>query len=107
MSLLNTSKNNYCPFCGKKLSNLTRLQLNFCCFCGARLKKSENSLKSGKLCTICHESIDIKKPNIVECSFCESKYHSRCIKSWLLKYNSCPLCLNVFLMPIQIINEKR
>ena len=89
---------NYCPYCGKKINELKISQLNYCCFCGTNLKKVR-SLQRGVQCTICHDFINPKKDKQIKCSFCGSQYHSNCITSWLLEYNSCPMCLNVFLMP--------
>ena len=95
-------KFNYCPYCGKKIQGLVISQLNFCCFCGTKLKKYNKSQKVRVQCTICHEDIGLKGSNTIKCSYCDSQYHSACITSWLLKYNSCPMCLNVFLIPKSI-----
>ncbi|MHA1931264.1 MAG: RING finger domain-containing protein [Promethearchaeota archaeon] len=107
MNYLNLSKFNYCPNCGKKLLGLNLSKLNYCCFCGTHLKKTEKSTNLKIQCTICHKYVNTNKNNTIECSYCNSLYHSTCIESWLIKYNSCPLCLNVFLMPIKVTNNQR
>ena len=106
MNYLSLSKINYCPYCGKKLIGLNLSRLNYCCFCGIYLKKSKKSPNLKIQCTICHKYINPNKHNKLECSFCGSPYHTTCIESWLLKYNSCPMCLNEFLMPIKITQEE-
>ncbi|MHA2008371.1 MAG: RING finger domain-containing protein [Promethearchaeota archaeon] len=93
------TKLNYCPYCGKRIQGLNITHLNYCCFCGTKLKRNKELQKLKVQCTICHEHISPKINNIIKCSYCGSQYHSTCITSWLLKYNSCPMCLNVFLMP--------
>ncbi|MBY8986533.1 MAG: hypothetical protein KGD65_15790 [Candidatus Lokiarchaeota archaeon] len=104
---MSISKINYCPYCGKKLLGLNLSKLNYCCFCGIKLKKAKKSTNSMKQCIICHKFINPNKHATIECSFCNGLYHATCIESWLLKYNSCPLCLNVFLMPIKAITNTR
>ncbi|MFX1426323.1 MAG: RING finger domain-containing protein [Promethearchaeota archaeon] len=44
---------------------------------------------------------------IFKCPYCGSQFHQNCISSWLYDYNSCPLCLNSFLMPKTISVENR
>ena len=61
--------------------------------------KKSNEFDELMYCTICHKDISLKRSTIIKCSYCDSQYHSTCITSWLLKYNSCPMCLNVFLIP--------
>ncbi|MFX1346789.1 MAG: RING finger domain-containing protein [Promethearchaeota archaeon] len=92
-------KYNFCPYCGKKIQGLNKSTLNFCCYCGTKLKINNRSRTPRVKCTICHEYINLKNSDIIKCSYCDSQYHSTCITSWLMKYNSCPMCLNVFLMP--------
>ncbi|MFX0082872.1 MAG: RING finger domain-containing protein [Candidatus Hodarchaeota archaeon] len=104
---MDIQKFNYCPYCGKKIQDLNVSQLNYCCFCGNKLKKSNKSQKIRTKCTICHENISLKRNNTIKCPYCDSQYHSTCITAWLLKYNSCPMCLNVFLMPDLVSMEKR
>ena len=104
---LTLHKFNYCPYCGKKIQGLNISQLNYCCFCGIKLRKNYKSSKMKTQCTICHEYIGQKKNNTIKCSYCDSQYHPACITSWLLKYNSCPMCLNVFLMPKSISTSTR
>ena len=90
---------NFCPYCGKKLPKLNIEKLNFCSLCGKKLYKS----KIRKLCTICHEKIKSEPTNVIKCSFCGSMYHLTCVSSWLLKYNACPMCQNVFLIPNKVL----
>ena len=96
---------NYCPYCGRKLPLFKSSEQIFCCFCGKQMKK-EKSKKKRVQCTICHKDIDLHKKQIIICSFCGSKYHYSCIYSWLLKFNSCPMCQNVFLNPNLIERKK-
>ena len=107
MYRLSETKLNYCPYCGKKIRGLNISQLNYCCFCGTKLKKNKVLPKPKVQCTICHEYISPKRNNTIKCSYCGSQYHNLCITSWLLKYNSCPMCLNVFLMPKTFSSEMR
>lgn len=91
----------YCPHCGKKLPKLTVEKLNYCSFCGSKLKLNKSEVR--KSCTICHEKIKSDLTNVIKCSFCGSMYHSTCVSSWLLKYNACPMCQNIFLIPNKAI----
>ncbi|MHA2390427.1 MAG: RING finger domain-containing protein [Promethearchaeota archaeon] len=100
---MTTNKLNYCPYCGKKIQADNVSKINYCCFCGSKLKKEGKSPRSTVQCTICHKYIGLKRENTIKCSYCGSKYHSTCISSWLLKYNSCPMCLNEFLMPKSMV----
>ncbi|MFX1554074.1 MAG: RING finger domain-containing protein, partial [Promethearchaeota archaeon] len=50
-------------------------------------------------CIICHKMVDPNRHEIISCSYCGSMYHSTCVSSWLLKYNACPMCQNVFVFP--------
>ena len=97
------NKFRYCPYCGKQLQGLKVVQLNYCRFCGAKLKKHNKSSKLRVQCTICHDPINPERSSSIQCSFCDSQYHTTCITSWLLKYNSCPMCLNVYIMPKQSV----
>ncbi|MFX1376964.1 MAG: RING finger domain-containing protein [Promethearchaeota archaeon] len=96
---MNYSKINFCPYCGKRIAKVNTLDLNFCYLCGKKLNKLyEHSLKKVS-CIVCHKYIDQEKIQAIKCSYCESQFHAKCITSWLMKYNSCPLCLNVYIMP--------
>ncbi|MFX0142229.1 MAG: RING finger domain-containing protein [Candidatus Hodarchaeota archaeon] len=94
---------NFCPYCGKKLPQFIRYETNFCGFCGRRLKKNKENLIKKVQCIICHKPVDPNRHNTIKCSYCGSMYHSICVSSWLLKYNACPMCQNVFLFPNKII----
>ncbi|MHA2269004.1 MAG: hypothetical protein ACXAB8_14495 [Promethearchaeota archaeon] len=104
---MSLSRFNYCPYCGNKISGLNVSKLNYCSFCGISLKKTKKSTNAKTQCTICHKHVIPTEHKTIECSFCSSPYHYTCIESWLSKYNSCPLCLNVFLNPIKIVNNTR
>ena len=97
---------NYCPNCGKKIQKSTSRKVNFCCYCGRELKKKKVYLHDKIQCTVCHEFIWHGRNRIIKCSFCGSQYHHSCVSSWLTKYNSCPMCQNVFLNPTLIFSEK-
>lgn len=92
---------NFCPHCGKKLPRLNIDKLNFCSFCGRKVKLNNSKIR--KSCTICHEKIKSEPTNEIKCSFCESMYHLTCVSSWLLKFNACPMCQNIFLIPNEAI----
>ena len=42
-------------------------------------------------CMICLEDIHVKDDDLVELACCH-KFHRDCIKNWLTRSNSCPLC---------------
>ena len=88
-------KFNFCPLCGNKLPRLHVNKANFCCYCGNKLERK----RLIKACIVCHKQIINEKSIIIKCSFCGSISHSSCVSSWLLKYNACPMCQNVFLFP--------
>ncbi|MFX0000817.1 MAG: hypothetical protein ACFE9Q_14185 [Candidatus Hodarchaeota archaeon] len=90
---------NFCPYCGKRLPKYSKITTNFCCFCGRNLKNKKERLTHEVQCTICHKIVDLNRHKTIKCSFCESVYHSSCVSSWLLKYNACPMCQNVFIIP--------
>ena len=96
-------KHNFCPYCGNRLPNFNMHKTNYCSFCGRKLKsEKEKSIKKVQ-CTICHKIIDPNRQRTICCSFCGSKYHTTCVTSWLLKYNACPMCQNVFVFPNKTI----
>ena len=97
---------NYCPNCGKKIQKSNSRKINFCCYCGRELKTKKVNLHDRIQCTVCHEFIWQGRSRTIKCSFCGSQYHYSCVSSWLTKYNSCPMCQNVFLNPTLIFSEK-
>lgn len=92
---------NFCPYCGSQLNKERKYSLNFCPYCGEKLN---DHVKESK-CTICHQKIRYNQKSI-NCSYCESPYHYNCVSSWLLKYNSCPTCQNLFLNPDLKVQKK-
>ncbi len=90
---------NYCPHCGKKLPKTNGSKANFCCYCGRKLRNENKKTYTRIQCTICHKYISNEYINTIKCSYCGSQYHSSCVTSWLLKYNACPMCQNVFIFP--------
>ncbi|MHA1240008.1 MAG: RING finger domain-containing protein [Promethearchaeota archaeon] len=98
---------NYCPNCGKKIQKSTSNVVNFCCYCGRKLKKKKLNSRDRIQCTVCHEFIWYGRSRTIKCSFCGSQYHYSCVSSWLTKYNSCPMCQNVFLNPNLVLSRKR
>jgi len=50
-------------------------------------------------CPVCHKFMDPKKEEIIECCFCGRKFHFECVETWFREFNSCPCCLNQFLIP--------
>ncbi|MFX1502694.1 MAG: hypothetical protein ACFFDH_17165 [Promethearchaeota archaeon] len=94
---------NFCPYCGRKLPKSENYKSFYCCFCGKKFQfKQENSMKKVQ-CIICHRIVDPLRHKNIRCSYCGSMYHSRCVSPWLLKYNACPMCQNVFLFPSKIV----
>ncbi|MFX1487659.1 MAG: RING finger domain-containing protein [Promethearchaeota archaeon] len=93
------NKIKFCPSCGKRLQGMNESQMNYCIFCGTKLRNNNKTLKLTSQCAICHEYVSLKKSDSLKCPFCGSEFHSTCINSWLLKYNSCPRCMTEFLMP--------
>lgn len=97
---MNSTRVKYCPYCGKRFE---KHNINFCTYCGKNLKMFNKAPIKKVSCTICHETLDLREKEKIKCAYCGSQFHRKCITSWLLKYNSCPLCLNVFLMPKQLL----
>ncbi|MHA2184015.1 MAG: RING finger domain-containing protein [Promethearchaeota archaeon] len=56
---------------------------------------------------MCHEYIGLNNNNTIRCPFCGSQYHSKCITSWLQKHNTCPLCLNIYIIPETVATSVR
>ena len=90
---------NYCPYCGIKILRSKGCQVNYCRNCGKKLNKGEVNIVSRVQCPICRQYVWQGRLDTIECSFCGSKYHSKCVTNWLTRYNSCPLCQNVYLKP--------
>ncbi|MFX1550261.1 MAG: RING finger domain-containing protein [Promethearchaeota archaeon] len=97
---------NYCPYCGRKLPKSTNYKSYYCCFCGKKFQINSENLFKKVQCTICHNIIDPNRYLTIKCPYCGSMYHSTCVSSWLLKYNACPMCQNVFLFPNKTIPIK-
>ena len=98
---------NYCPNCGKKIQKSNSKKVNFCCYCGRELKNKRVNSHDKIQCTVCHEFIWHGRSRTIKCSFCGSQYHYSCVSSWIMKYNSCPMCQNVFLNPTLTYSKKR
>ena len=96
---------NYCPNCGKRLHNSHGSEAKFCRYCGHKLRIENKSRYNKVQCTICHKYISHEDLNTIKCSYCGSQYHESCVFSWLLKYNACPMCQNVFIFPNKKIIE--
>lgn len=62
-----------------------------------RLEK-KGDIKS-KICVICHKKVDMVSEEYIKCEFCGRLSHYLCSAWWLEKYNSCPVCGNVYLQP--------
>ena len=88
---------NYCPYCGKKILKSNKYETNFCRYCGRALIREQKSSQDKVQCTVCHKYIWYGRNYSIQCSFCGSKFHYLCVDSWLMKYNSCPMCQNEFL----------
>ncbi|MFX1313874.1 MAG: RING finger domain-containing protein [Promethearchaeota archaeon] len=99
---------NYCPYCGIKLLKKYSSKANFCYHCGKKLRNVNKRIYPKVQCTICHKYISHEHLNTIKCSYCGSQYHESCVSSWLLKYNTCPMCQNVFIFPNnQVFEIKR
>ena len=90
---------NYCPHCGIKILRNQGYQINYCRNCGKKLNMGEFTKVNRVQCPICRQYVWQGRSDTIECSFCGSKYHSKCVTNWLTRYNSCPLCQNVYLKP--------
>jgi len=90
---------NYCAYCGIKIVRSNNEQINYCRNCGHKLKIEKFHETNKVQCVVCHKYIWNNRFDTIECSFCGSKYHYRCVSNWLIKYNSCPLCQNTFIKP--------
>ena len=89
---------NYCPYCGDKLKHFANLEPNYCPMCGVRLIK-RNKYNSNRIqCVICHEYVEFNAKKVI-CPYCGSTFHESCVRRWILKYNSCPLCQNIYIIP--------
>jgi len=98
---------NYCPKCGSKLLKSTEFKTNFCHSCGHKLLLTGRDIQQNVQCAVCHEFIWHRSAYIINCSFCGSEYHNICVHDWLAKYNSCPMCQNVFLNPNLIVSRSK
>ena len=94
---------NFCPYCGRKLPKSKNYKAYYCCFCGKKFQRRLEFLMKKVQCIICHKIVDPNRHITIRCSYCGGMYHSTCVSSWLLKYNACPMCQNVFLFPNEII----
>jgi hypothetical protein len=98
---------NFCPYCGRRLPESNKNKTNYCCFCGKKFQYKKDDLVKKVQCIVCHKFVDQNMHKTISCSYCGSMYHSTCVSSWLLKYNACPLCQNVFIFPNKIIPLKK
>lgn len=74
----NESEKNSCP----KLNSQLKKKL---------LIKTENKIfLKDESCPVCFEQLN--KTDVIKCSYCNNYVHTECIKTWLLKNNSCILC---------------
>ncbi|MFX0021966.1 MAG: hypothetical protein ACFE9S_06540 [Candidatus Hermodarchaeota archaeon] len=94
---------NFCPYCGRKLPKSKDYKAVYCCYCGKKLQVKRDNLMKNVQCIICHRIVDPNRHKNIKCPYCGSMYHLTCVSSWLLKYNACPMCQNVFLFPNKII----
>ncbi len=56
-------------------------------------------VKDGLSLIICYNMVHEESINAIKCVFCESLYHIKCVSEWLIKFNACPMCQNVFVVP--------
>jgi hypothetical protein len=96
---------NYCPYCGSKVIGF-KAKINFCPFCGSNLEARQNKgKKKPTQCGVCHQHLKSNQ-NLITCSFCGIKFHSKCVTNWLLQYNACPLCQNSFIIPERVLKTR-
>jgi len=76
-----------CDYCGKKFNGLYFNQHYDECF-----KVYQNS-ESAKECSIC--LLELRTLKETEVLNCRHRFHKTCIKDWLGKQNSCPVCREV------------
>ncbi|MCK4371305.1 MAG: hypothetical protein KAW03_09570 [Candidatus Lokiarchaeota archaeon] len=56
-----------------------------------------------KQCIVCHKIVDPERDEFIECVFCQSISHAKCVTLWLAQYNACPMCLNGYVIPKVIL----
>lgn len=54
-------------------------------------KKEEVALGDDKDCAICFEELEVTE-DLKQCKQCKKFFHDGCIKAWLIKNKTCPLC---------------
>ncbi|TFG15945.1 MAG: hypothetical protein EU531_07875 [Promethearchaeota archaeon] len=87
---------NYCPYCGFNLQKYKTP--NFCSHCGRKLRKKPNYSPNRMQCGICHKYVELDD-DCISCSFCGGKFHKYCVSRWILQYNACPICQNIYVIP--------
>lgn len=65
----------------------------------------ENQSIETKKCVICHKLVTVTEDHFIQCQFCKSLSHYSCAAWWIDKYNSCPVCHNVYMVPNSTIYD--
>lgn len=86
----------FCYGCGAKFSKFANYVPYYCPNCGIQIRDNENI----RQCAICHDRIVNVNRKAIKCSFCSNNFHPRCVLKWLHQHNTCPVCLNAYLKPI-------
>ncbi len=60
--------------------------------------ETKGDIKS-KICVICHKKVDVVSDDYIKCEFCGRLSHYLCSAWWLERYNTCPVCNNIYLQP--------
>lgn len=89
----------YCYNCGARIKNYIPEKTRYCSNCGARFSRSPGLNNGMSSCGICHKRLNVNSIKVIKCVYCDAVFHESCIYPWLTKYNACPSCQNVYLMP--------
>jgi len=58
-------------------------------YCGYHVRAS-SSVVEGEMCPICHDNVASNNDRVT--LSCKHEYHRKCIKGWLSRKDTCPMC---------------
>lgn len=67
-------------------------ELLFCQFLKSKKETLKNSHKNSNPCIICFEEFKDNDVCELNCSCLNKFYHEKCLRTWIEKKNSCPIC---------------
>lgn len=65
---------------------------------GLNTPEFANACEEAKSCVICMENYE-NEDEIASLCYCAHEFHANCIKVWLQRKNSCPICNSLALLP--------